>query len=65
MSAPPVCLMDDHSDKHPYLHSTRAELPRRLGRIDEAGDAYRRALALVHAEPQPRLLERRLQERQA
>jgi RNA polymerase sigma-70 factor (ECF subfamily) len=45
-----------------YLHSTRAELLRRLGREDEARDAYRRALALVHDEPERRLLERRLTE---
>ena len=30
-----------------YLHSTRGELLRRLGRTEEARDAYRRALALV------------------
>ncbi len=43
-----------------YLHSTRGELLRRLGRDDEARDAYRRALALVHDEAERRLLERRL-----
>ncbi|MDP9337155.1 MAG: tetratricopeptide repeat protein, partial [Actinomycetota bacterium] len=45
-----------------YLHSTRGELLRRLGRIDEARDAYRRALALVHDDAERRLLERRLAE---
>ena len=34
-------------DDYRYLHSTRAELLRRLGRTDEARAAYRRALALV------------------
>jgi RNA polymerase sigma-70 factor (ECF subfamily) len=43
-----------------YLHSTRGELLRRLGRTDEALDAYRRALALVHDDAERRLLERRL-----
>jgi RNA polymerase sigma-70 factor (ECF subfamily) len=43
-----------------YLHSTRAELLRRLGRTDEARDAYGRALALVHDDAERRLLERRL-----
>jgi RNA polymerase sigma-70 factor (ECF subfamily) len=43
-----------------YLHSTRAELLRRLGRTDEARDAYRRALGLVHDDAERRLLERRL-----
>ncbi len=43
-----------------YLHSTRGELLRRLGRTSEARDAYRRALALVHGEAERRSLERRL-----
>jgi RNA polymerase sigma-70 factor, ECF subfamily len=45
-----------------YLHSTRGELLRRLGRTDEAREAYRRALALVHDDAERRLLERRLGE---
>ena len=45
-----------------YLHSTRAELLRRLGATDEARAAYRRALALVHDDAERRLLERRLAE---
>jgi RNA polymerase sigma-70 factor (ECF subfamily) len=45
-----------------YLHSTRGELLRRLARADEARDAYRHALALVHDEAERRLLERRLAE---
>jgi RNA polymerase sigma-70 factor (ECF subfamily) len=43
-----------------YLHSTRGELLRRLGRTEEASDAYRRALALVHDDAERRWLERRL-----
>jgi RNA polymerase sigma-70 factor (ECF subfamily) len=49
-------------DDYRYLHSTRGELLRRLGRTDEAGDAYRRALALVHDDAERRFLERRLAE---
>jgi RNA polymerase sigma-70 factor (ECF subfamily) len=45
-----------------YLHSTRGELLRRLGRTDEARDAYDRALALVQDDAERRLLERRLAE---
>jgi RNA polymerase sigma-70 factor (ECF subfamily) len=45
-----------------YLHSTRGELLRRLGRTAEARDAYRRALALVDDDAERRLLERRLAE---
>jgi RNA polymerase sigma-70 factor (ECF subfamily) len=47
-------------DDFRYLHATRGELLRRLGRNAEAGDAYRRALALVHDDAERRLLEGRL-----
>jgi RNA polymerase sigma-70 factor (ECF subfamily) len=43
-----------------YLHSTRAELLRRLGRPEEARAAYERALALGGTEPERRFLKRRL-----
>ena len=45
-----------------YLHATRGELLRRLGRVDDAREAYGRALALVHDDAERRLLERRLAE---
>jgi RNA polymerase sigma-70 factor, ECF subfamily len=45
-----------------YLHSTRADLLRRLGRTGPARDAYRRALALDPRPAERRLLERRLAE---
>ncbi|HWC25022.1 MAG TPA: sigma-70 family RNA polymerase sigma factor, partial [Solirubrobacteraceae bacterium] len=43
-------------DDYQYLHSTRAELLRRLHRRDEARAAYRRALDLARAEPERRFL---------
>jgi RNA polymerase sigma-70 factor (ECF subfamily) len=49
-------------DDYHYLHATRAELLRRLGRTDEARAAYHRALALVHDDAERRLLERRVAE---
>jgi RNA polymerase sigma-70 factor, ECF subfamily len=49
-------------DEYQYLHSTRAELLRRLGRTDEARAAYRRALELARTEPERRFLEGRLRE---
>jgi RNA polymerase sigma-70 factor (ECF subfamily) len=49
-------------DDYRYLHSTRGELLRRLGRRAEAREAYARALALVHDDAERRLLERRLSE---
>jgi RNA polymerase sigma-70 factor, ECF subfamily len=47
-------------DDFRYLHSTRGELLRRLGRMDEAGDAYRRARELTDDGAERRFLERRL-----
>jgi RNA polymerase sigma-70 factor, ECF subfamily len=49
-------------DDYHYLHATRGELLRRLGRTAEARDAYDHALALVHDDAERRLLERRLAE---
>jgi RNA polymerase sigma-70 factor (ECF subfamily) len=43
-----------------YMHATRGELQRRLGRLDEAREAYDRALELVHDDAERRLLERRV-----
>jgi RNA polymerase sigma-70 factor, ECF subfamily len=43
-----------------YLHATRGELLRRLGRTDEARAAYETALALVRDDAERRLLERQL-----
>ena len=45
-----------------YFHSTRGELLRRLGRVDESRDAYRRALELAVSAPEMRFLRRRLDE---
>jgi RNA polymerase sigma-70 factor (ECF subfamily) len=53
-------LADLPLDDYQYLHSTRADLLRRLGRGDDARAAYRRALELVRDEPERRFLERRL-----
>ena len=49
-------------DDFHYLHSTRAELLRRLGRTDEARSAYRRARELTEEGAERRFLERRLME---
>jgi len=49
-------------DSYHYLHATRAELLRRLDRVDEARPAYERALELVHSDAERRFLERRLAE---
>jgi RNA polymerase sigma-70 factor, ECF subfamily len=49
-------------EQYHYLHATRAELLRRLDRIDGARAAYDRALELVHSDAERRFLERRLAE---
>ena len=49
-------------DGYPYLHSTRAELLRRLERPDEARAAYERALTITPDERERRFLRGRLAE---
>jgi RNA polymerase sigma-70 factor (ECF subfamily) len=49
-------------DRYHYLHATRAELLRRLDRLEDARSAYERALELVHSNAERRFLERRLAE---
>jgi RNA polymerase sigma-70 factor (ECF subfamily) len=49
-------------DRYHYLHATRAELLRRLDRLEDARSAYERALELVHSSAERRFLERRLAE---
>ena len=48
--------------EYQYLHSTRAELLRRLDRNDEARAAYQRALELSRSEPEKQFLGRRFAE---
>jgi RNA polymerase sigma-70 factor (ECF subfamily) len=45
-----------------HAHSARADLCRRLGRVEEARASYQRALDLTRQEPERRFLERRLRE---
>jgi RNA polymerase sigma-70 factor (ECF subfamily) len=47
-------------DEYRYLHATRGELLRRIGRTADARAAYGRALELAHNDAERRLLERRL-----
>jgi RNA polymerase sigma-70 factor (ECF subfamily) len=48
--------------EYQYFHSTRAELLRRLDRLDEARAAYARALALTTTGHERRFLQKRLAE---
>jgi RNA polymerase sigma-70 factor, ECF subfamily len=49
-------------DGYHYLHATRADLLRRLGRRAEARESYLRALELVRSDAERRFLRRRLAE---
>jgi RNA polymerase sigma-70 factor (ECF subfamily) len=49
-------------DRYHYLHAMRAELLRRLDRVEDARAAYDRALELVHSDAERRFLERKLAE---
>ena len=69
-SEPALALIDalagsgDLDDYH-LLHSTRADLLRRLGWLQEASNSYRRALELVTNDSERRFLQRRLLEVQS
>jgi RNA polymerase sigma-70 factor (ECF subfamily) len=47
-------------DDYRIAHAARADLCRRLGRVEEARASYERALELTVQEPERRFLERRL-----
>ncbi len=49
-------------DGYLYFHSTRGELLRRLGRAEEAREAYHRALELATSIPERRFLTKRLEQ---
>ncbi|HET9345493.1 MAG TPA: RNA polymerase sigma factor [Candidatus Limnocylindrales bacterium] len=49
-------------EDYPYLHAARADLLRRLGRPDEAAEAYRRARELTANETERAFLDRRISE---
>jgi len=56
-----ILARGDLEDYH-LVHSARADLCRRLGRMAEARASYERALVLTRQEPERRFLERRLGE---
>ena len=56
-------LLDEGElDEYRLAHAARAELCRRLGRVEESRAAYRRALELAQSEPDRRFVEGRLAE---
>jgi RNA polymerase sigma-70 factor (ECF subfamily) len=56
-----ILARGDLADYH-LAHAARADMCRRLGRKEEARNAYERALSLTRQEPERRFLERRLGE---
>jgi RNA polymerase sigma-70 factor (ECF subfamily) len=54
-----ILARGDLADYH-LAHAARADLCRRLGRADDAREAYRRALGLVRQPAERRFLEARL-----
>jgi RNA polymerase sigma-70 factor (ECF subfamily) len=69
-SRPALALIDELAgtgdlDGYHLLHSTRADLLRRLGSSQEAAKSYAQALALATNDSERRFLERRLREMQA
>ena len=59
---PPVTIPEVPLTDYPYLHATRADLLRRLGRREEAAWAYRRALDLTANAAERDFLEGRIGE---
>jgi RNA polymerase sigma-70 factor (ECF subfamily) len=59
-----IVARGDLADYH-HLHSARADLLRRLGRVDDAIQAYERAWALTLQAPEKDFLMRRMQELKA
>jgi RNA polymerase sigma-70 factor (ECF subfamily) len=64
---PALALIDELAaagelDGYHLLHASRADLLRRMGSMEAAAEAYRRALALVGNASERRFLERRLRE---
>jgi RNA polymerase sigma-70 factor (ECF subfamily) len=55
-------LRDLPLDDYHLYHAARADLLRRLERLNEAAAAYRRALELAQTEPERRFLARRLEQ---
>jgi RNA polymerase sigma-70 factor (ECF subfamily) len=62
-----LALVDDllargELDDYPLLYSVRADLCRRLGKVEEARAAYKQALGMARQAPEKRFLEKRLAE---
>jgi RNA polymerase sigma-70 factor (ECF subfamily) len=57
-----VDALEDRLGGYQYLHATRADLLRRLGRLAEARTSYQQALARVETVADRRFLQGRLEQ---
>ena len=57
-----IDALDTDLDRYYLLHAARADLLRRLGSWQAAGESYARALALVTNDAERRFFDRRLRE---
>jgi RNA polymerase sigma-70 factor (ECF subfamily) len=62
LAAVDALVADPALAEYRFLHATRADLLRRLGRWGEAAEAYERSLALAPNGPERAYLERRMEE---
>jgi len=62
LAAVDALAVDPALAEYRFLHATRADFLRRLGRWGEAADAYERALSLAPNGPERAFLERRIEE---
>lgn len=65
--APALALIDELAasgdlDTYHLMHAARADLLRRMGKLEQAAEAYKRALTMVGNDSERRFLERRLRE---
>jgi RNA polymerase sigma-70 factor (ECF subfamily) len=56
-----ILVRGDLTDYH-LAHAARGDLCRRIGRVEDAIDAYKRALELATQEPERRFIEKRLEQ---
>jgi RNA polymerase sigma-70 factor (ECF subfamily) len=57
-----VAVLAPELTDYPYLHTTQAELLRRLGHVEEARAAYQRALSLLGNDAERAFVSRRLEQ---
>ena len=57
-----ISKIEGELDNYHLLHAAKADLLRRLGRLEEALNAYNKALGMVSVDSERRFLEQRIRE---